>query len=59
MGVYQSVYALGMFVGPWLSGILSSAFGIQPMFAITGFICLVLGFLGTSMLPSAPAEREL
>jgi MFS family permease len=56
MGVYQSVYALGMFIGPWLSGILASAFGIQPMFAVTGFVCLVLAFLGTSMLPAVPGD---
>jgi predicted MFS family arabinose efflux permease len=32
MGLHQSVYAVGMFAGPWLSGILAKAMGIQPMF---------------------------
>jgi MFS family permease len=44
MGLHQAVYAIGMFAGPWLSGILANAFGIQPMFAITGVGALVLGF---------------
>jgi MFS family permease len=38
MGVYQAVYAVGMFTGPWLSGLLADALGIQPMFTITGFL---------------------
>ena len=44
MGLHQAVYAIGMFAGPWLSGILANALGIQPMFAVTGAGALVLGF---------------
>ena len=43
MGLNQSVYAVGMFAGPWLSGILAERMGIQPMFGVTGFACLALG----------------
>ncbi len=50
MGLYQSVYAIGMFTGPWLSGILADAIGIQPMFGIVGGACFVLGLLGTQLL---------
>lgn len=50
MGLYQAVYAIGMFAGPWLSGILADLIGIQPMFAVTGVVCLVLGLGGTSLL---------
>jgi MFS family permease len=50
MGVYQSVYAVGMFTGPWLSGLLADALGIQPMFTITGFFILALGIFGTYWL---------
>jgi MFS family permease len=28
MGLHQAVYAIGMFVGPWLSGILADALGV-------------------------------
>jgi len=50
MGLHQAVYAIGMFAGPWLSGILSKAWGIQPMFIATGIACLILSIIGTSFL---------
>jgi MFS family permease len=50
MGLHQAVYAIGMFTGPWLSGILSDAMGIQPMFGMTALACLVLGLAGTHWL---------
>jgi MFS family permease len=50
MGVYQSVYAVGMFTGPWLCGLLADSIGIQPMFAVTGFVILALGLSGVHWL---------
>jgi MFS family permease len=50
MGLHQSVYAAGMFAGPWLGGILASAMGVQPMFAATAAASLTLGVLGTRLL---------
>ena len=50
MGLYQSVYAIGMFGGPWLSGILAAAVGIQTMFGVTAFACLALGLFGARWL---------
>ena len=49
MGLHQAVYAIGMFVGPWLSGIFANALGLRPMLGITAGMCLVLGVLGTKM----------
>ena len=45
MGLFQSVYAIGMFGGPWVSGWLADAMGIRPMFGVTAFFCLILGLL--------------
>lgn len=47
MGLHQAVYAIGMFAGPWLSGILVDAFGMPVMFVITAVVCtgLALGLL--------------
>jgi MFS family permease len=45
MGLHQSVYALGMFGGPWVSGWLADTMGIRSMFALTAFLCLALGLL--------------
>jgi predicted MFS family arabinose efflux permease len=52
MGIHQAVYAIGMFAGPWLSGILADGLGLRPMFWITAAGCLALGLLGTSYLRS-------
>jgi MFS family permease len=46
MGLHQSVYAGGMFAGPWLSGLLADRLGVQPMFAITAAAVLALGLWG-------------
>jgi len=56
MGLHQSVYAIGMFSGPPLSGILADAIGIQPMFAVTGAVCFALGLLGTRFLSKAQSQ---
>ncbi|HEY9076636.1 MAG TPA: MFS transporter [Anaerolineaceae bacterium] len=50
MGLHQAVYAIGMFAGPWLSGILADAVGIQPMFGVTAAGCLILGVAGAQFL---------
>jgi MFS family permease len=50
MGLYQAVYAVGMFGGPWLSGILADAISIQPMFAVTGVVCAISGLAGSRLL---------
>ncbi len=47
MGLHQTVYAIGMFAGPALSGVLAQYFGIQPMFAATAVMAIALGGLGT------------
>jgi MFS family permease len=55
MGLHQSVYAIGMFSGPWLSGILADAMGIRPMFGVTAASCLVGGMLLVRLLPVSKA----
>ncbi|HNT76504.1 MAG TPA: MFS transporter [Anaerolineae bacterium] len=55
MGLFQAIYAIGMFAGPWLSGILADAIGMQPMFGVVGVACLVLGLLGTPQLKEKTA----
>lgn len=50
MGLFQAVYAIGMFAGPWLSGILANGIGIQPMFGVVGVACLVVGLAGVQQL---------
>lgn len=48
MGAYQAIYAIGMFVGPFLAGLLNTSFGLEASFyfagciGILGFICSLL-----------------
>jgi MFS family permease len=50
MGFHQADYAIGMFAGPALSGVLADQWGLSPMFLITAVACLVLGLAGTRLL---------
>lgn len=56
MGLHQAVYALGMFGGPWLSGILAGAIGLRPMFALTALAGLAAGLALTSRLDEGRAD---
>jgi MFS transporter, DHA1 family, multidrug resistance protein len=50
MGLHQAVYAIGMFAGPWLSGIIADAIGVQPMFAATAAATTLLAIAMTQLL---------
>jgi MFS family permease len=41
MGIHQAVYAVGMFTGPWIGGIVADLVGIRAMFAIVAAFGLV------------------
>lgn len=41
MGVFQAVYALGMFAGPTTSGLIGDAFGLPAVFVAAGIVVLV------------------
>ncbi len=58
MGIHQAVYGLGMFSGPWLSGILSDFIGIQPTLGITGILCFLLGVSGMRWLGGKPEKHD-
>jgi predicted MFS family arabinose efflux permease len=51
MGLNQSVYAVGMFAGPWLSGMLADAVGLRPMFGVTACACLAVSLFLVRLLP--------
>ncbi len=51
MGLHQAVYAIGMFAGPWLSGILADAAGLRPMLGVTAAGCLALGLFLIRLVP--------
>jgi predicted MFS family arabinose efflux permease len=45
MGVYQAVYAIGMFAGPVVGGVVAGAIGIDSVFYLSGLLALVGGAL--------------
>jgi MFS family permease len=50
-GLHQAVYAIGMFAGPWLSGLLADALGIAAMFGVTAVGCLAASAFLLRLLP--------
>jgi MFS family permease len=57
MGLHQAVYAIGMFGGPRLSGLLADAIGIRPMFGVTACVCLISALLANRWLTAARADQ--
>ena len=56
MGLHQAVYALGMFLGPWLGGMMAEAMGIRPMLGVIAAITLTAGLIGTRLLVERPRD---
>jgi DHA1 family multidrug resistance protein-like MFS transporter len=56
MGLHQSVYAIGIFVGPWVSGMLADAVGLSWMLGITAVGVVLLGMYGIMRLPDYLAQ---
>jgi DHA1 family multidrug resistance protein-like MFS transporter len=50
MGIHQSVYSAGIFLGPWVCGLLAANIGLRPMFALNAAACLALGCAGTALV---------
>jgi MFS family permease len=58
MGLHQSVYAVGMFCGPWISGILADGVGIRPMLGITATACLVVSLFIIRRIPKYDGQVQ-
>ena len=50
MGLHQAVYAVGMFAGPAVSGVLADAMGIRWMFGVTAVVTLACGVFAARWL---------
>ena len=46
---YQAAYAVGMLLGPLVSGFLADSQGLSAVFYLSAFLCLVLA--GMAYLP--------
>jgi MFS family permease len=52
MGVYQAVYAIGMFLGPLVSGAIGDHLGLAAIFLSTGAFQLVAIGVALRVLPT-------
>jgi len=41
MGVFQAVYAIGMFLGPASAGVIAESLGLTDAFFVSGLMCIV------------------
>ena len=59
MGLYQALYSIGMFAGPWISGMVAGTVGIRTMLIITALATLLPSLFLTSLLRTRahPASR--
>lgn len=55
MGVFQAVYAIGMFAGPIVGGPIAERFGLAGVFYSTGLVCLLSVVM---TLVTVPDERR-
>jgi len=51
MGVFQAVYALGMFAGPAMSGVVADGWGISGMFYSVGALCFIAALIAGRLIP--------
>jgi MFS family permease len=51
MGVFQAVYALGMWAGPATSGFLGDAFGLSSVFIVAGVVTLAAAWIVLTQVP--------
>ena len=52
MGIYQASYAVGMMLGPLLSGFLADSHGLSVVFYLSASLCLLI--IGMAFLPFLP-----
>jgi MFS family permease len=55
MGIYQATYALGMFAGPLVTGLLADIMGLAPAFYVAASACGVVAGLAILPLIRKPA----
>ncbi len=57
MGVFQAIYAIGMFLGPAVSGVLADLLGLAGVFMLIAALSIVGAVAGLRVFPSARAAR--
>jgi predicted MFS family arabinose efflux permease len=58
MGFFQSLYAVGMSLGPILSGFFAQQWGLSSVFVLNGLLCLLGAFFSFMKIPSASRNES-
>jgi predicted MFS family arabinose efflux permease len=57
MGFFQSLYAIGMSVGPILSGVFAQKIGLTSVFVLNGAMALIGAAVSCKEIPSTPGKE--
>jgi predicted MFS family arabinose efflux permease len=57
MGFFQSLYAIGMSLGPILSGVFAQEIGLTSVFVLNGILVFIGAVFSFVMVPSPPEEK--
>lgn len=57
MGLHQSIYAIGMFAGPALTGVLAERLGLHHTFYVTATMTLLIGLFGTGFMRTGGTQQ--
>jgi MFS family permease len=57
MGFFQSLYAIGMTLGPILSGIFAEKIGLSSVFFLNGALGLAGAFFSFMKIPSTSSKE--
>jgi DHA1 family multidrug resistance protein-like MFS transporter len=58
MGLHQNLYAVGMFTGPWLGGLLANSLGIRAMIGLTAIFFLPVSLIISRRLALASHKMD-
>jgi MFS family permease len=58
MGFFQSLYAVGMSLGPILSGVFAQEIGLTSVFILNGTMALIGAVFSFIKVPSTPGEKR-
>ena len=58
MGFFQSLYAVGMSLGPIVSGFIAQQWGLSSVFILNGLLCFSGAFFSFIKIPSASGKES-
>jgi MFS family permease len=58
MGFFQSLYAIGMSLGPILSGVFAQRIGLSSVFILNGALGLVGAACSLKKIPATCREKQ-